>query len=155
MLFFWLSIVVVVLAIVLISRYHRRAEPVEMKLVDPEQPRRALKTRFLPADARERYSQTWAALQSRFRDDPEIALRDTDRLIQDAMRECGYPTGDFGRVSEQVTMQQTDVLDSYRVAHRITVKGETTMLETAEVEQAAAAFRAVFNALAEMDGIEA
>lgn len=146
----------VVLAIALTARVARRpVTKAGIELVDRELPHRLLETRSLLADARERYSQMWAAVQPRFVDDPEIALRETDRLIQNVMRECGYPTGDFGRVSEDVTTKQMDVLDSYRAAHRITVKGETTMLEPQEIERAAVAFRAVFDALVAMDGIEA
>ena len=152
----WLAVgVVVVLGIVVIVRALRRAaaQPTGMKLVDQELPHQPLETRALPAASRDRYSQTWAEVQPRFADDPEVALRETDRLVQNLMRECGYPTGDFGRVSEIVTTEQIDVLENYRAAHRITVKGETTMLEPPEIERAVGAFRAVFDALIAMDGI--
>lgn len=118
-----------------------------MKVVDRELPHRPLRTRPLNEDARARYSEAWAAVQPRFANDPEIALRETDRLVQNVMRDCGYPTGDFGRVSEELSAEQTDVLDNYRSAHRVTVKGETTMLEPAEVERGRQGFRAVFDAL--------
>lgn len=144
----WLAIAVAtVLAIMLIARAVRRSQLPAVKITERELTHRPLQTRPLPPDAREGYAEAWRALKGRFADEPEVALRDTDRLLQGIMRECGYPTGDFGRVSEEVRSEQADVLDHYRAGHRITVKGETTVLATDEIERAVRSFRAVFEGL--------
>lgn len=145
----WLVVAVaVVLAIVLVVRVARRPRlHPAVNVGERESTHRPLQTRLLPPDAREGYAQAWRALQGRFADEPEVALRDTDRLLRDVMQKCGYPTGDFGRVSEEVKVEQAEVLDNYRTGHRITVKGETTVLGTDEIQRAVSSFHAVFERL--------
>jgi hypothetical protein len=140
--------IVVIIAVVFIARALRRPQtPPSLQVVEPEVSNRQLETRPLPAESRDGYLQAWEGVQPQFADDPEIALRETDRILQRVMNECGYPTGDFGRVSEQVTAEQLGVLEHYRAGHRITVKGETTMLEAHEIERARAAFQDAFEYL--------
>ncbi len=145
----WVAVTVAtVLVIMLIARAARRSKlNPAVKVTPRESAQRLLQTRPLPLDAREDFTEAWRGLQGRFSDEPEVALRSTDRLLQDVMRECGYPTGDFGRVSEEVKVEQAEVLDNYRTGHRITVKGETTMLGIDEIQQAVSSFRAVFKML--------
>jgi hypothetical protein len=143
-----LAAIVVVILLVRVRRPPQKAQkPPSLQVVEPEVSHRLLETRPLDAQSRDGYMQAWESVQPRFADDPEIALRETDRILQRVMSECGYPTGDFGRVSEQVTSEQLGVLENYRVGHRITVKGETTMLEAHEIERARAAFRDAFERL--------
>ncbi len=146
----WLAVAVaVVLVVALIARAVRRPQlHPAINVGERESAHRPLQTRLLPPDAAEGYAEAWRALQGRFLDEPEVALRETDRLLRDVMQKCGYPTGDFGRVSEKVKVEQAEVLDNYRTGHRITVKGETTVLETDEIERAVTSFHAVFERLA-------
>lgn len=144
----WFAIPVAIVAIVLIARTARPQRHNAVKVAERKVPPRLLETRPLPPIAQERYAEAWRALQSRFANEPEAALRDTDRLLQGLMQECGYPTGDFGRVTEEVSVEQVEVLDNYRVGHRITVKGETSMLESDEIARAVDSFRAAFERLA-------
>ncbi|GEM_PF-2693422 len=145
----WIGIglAAIVLVILLVRARRPPQTPPSLQVVEPEVSHRLLETRPLDAQSRDGYMQAWESVQPRFADDPEIALRETDRILQRVMSECGYPTGDFGRVSEQVTSEQLGVLENYRVGHRITVKGETTMLEAHEIERARAAFREAFDHL--------
>ncbi|MGH7683322.1 MAG: hypothetical protein ACREMT_03160, partial [Vulcanimicrobiaceae bacterium] len=108
----WFVAVVAILVItILVRRPAQMPDPV--KVVDPEPTQQLLETRALDARVRDRYMKAWDEIQPLFPDDPEIALRETDRLLQNAMRDCGYPTGDFGRVSDEVTAEQLEVLESY------------------------------------------
>jgi hypothetical protein len=147
----WILVVIAVafvIAIVLVGT-RRPKFYAGIKPADPQPSQGVLQTRPLASDSRARYVQAWNALQSRFAEDPEIAIRDADHVLQDAMRECGYPTGDFGRVSEVVTTEQVDLLEHYRAAHRLSVKGETTVLSDEEVQHAMTALRAVYDILFE------
>lgn len=141
----WIVVVVVIVVVMLVAR--PPAQPTPIKLIEREEPQQLLETHALEAEVRDRYLAAWDAIQPLFPDDPEIALREVDRLLQNAMRDCGYPTGDFGRVSDEITAEQLEVLESYRVGHRVTVKGETTMLEEVEIARARAGFQDVFDRL--------
>jgi hypothetical protein len=145
----WLAVAIVVVCIfaIVLKRARRPTFFAGIKPVDPEAPAGSLETCPLAADSRTRYVQAWDALQTRFAEDPEIAIREADNLLQSAMRECGYPTGDFGRITDEVTPEQLDVLEYYRVAHRLSAKGETTVLSDEEIDRAMTALRAVHDIL--------
>jgi hypothetical protein len=146
----WLGLwAVLVAAIVIVLLVVRRPppEPTPVKLDEGELPQPLLETRSLEAEMRDRYLQAWDAIQPVFVHDPEVALRETDKLLQNVMRDCGYPTGDFGRLRDDVTEEQLRIVESYRAGHRITVKGETTMLEEGEIARARAGFQDVFERL--------
>src|SRR5512132_81596 len=49
----------------------------------------------LPRADRDRYQENWLAVQSRFVDEPERALAAANQLVQQVMRQCGYPVADF------------------------------------------------------------
>lgn len=142
----WIAVVVTIVAVMLVVR-RPPAVPTPVKLIEREEPQQLLETHPLRDEVRDRYVRAWDAIEPLFADDPEIALRETDRLLQNAMRDCGYPTGDFGRVNDEVTAEQLEVLESYRAGHRVTVKGETTMLEESEIARARAGFQDVFDRL--------
>ena len=101
----------------------------------------------LSPESKDRYRGEWTALISASTFEPEVTIRDADRLLQNIMRERGYPTGDFGRALEDLTTEQADLLNAYRVAHRISVKAETDMISEAELQRALAALHAVFEGL--------
>ena len=73
--------------------------------------------RPLSPDARERYAQEWEATQARFVDDPEAAIRDADDLIQQVMRERGYPVEDFDQRAADLSVDHPDVVEHYREGH--------------------------------------
>jgi hypothetical protein len=141
----WLSgiatIVVLAVVVLVIRRARLRAEAEQARRPPP------LQVRPLSASSRDRYTQAWESLQPRFEPEPEVTIREADRLIQNVMGEWGYPSGDFGRVPAELSDAQLDVLEQYRVAHRIAVKSETTMLADEEVQRAVSAFRALFEIL--------
>jgi hypothetical protein len=146
---FWIALVIGIACVVAVfeSRVRRPRSHTRIRLVEAERAHRPLETRPLPAGARQRYVEAWQSLQGRFKDEPEIAVREADRLVQAVMRECGYPTGDFGRVAEELSAEQREVIDDYRVAHRISVKSETSSLSDDEVGRAVAALGALFEKL--------
>ena len=105
--------------------------------------------RPLPPDARERYAQEWEATQARFVDDPEASIRDADDLIQQVMRERGYPVEDFDQRAADLSVDHPDVVENYREGHdlaRRTVRGEG---DTESLRQALVHYRALFAELVE------
>jgi len=143
----WLAIAIVLLSAIAVitgvrARLRREAALAEQLEIAPV--RRVLEIRPLPEGARDRYLETWTALQSQFDLEPEMTIRQSDRLVQEMMRERGYPTGDFGRVSEELSAEEAEIINNYRLAHRISVKAETDLVPLEQAQQAATALRAVF-----------
>jgi hypothetical protein len=103
--------------------------------------------RPLSPDARERYAQEWEATQARFVDAPESAIRDADDLIQQVMRERGYPVEDFDQRAADLSVDHPDVVENYRRGHELarrTVRGEG---DTESLRQALVHYRALFEEL--------
>jgi hypothetical protein len=53
--------------------------------------RRGTRLRPLPEGARERYAASWRAIEARFVDSPEDAVREADQLVASLARERGAP----------------------------------------------------------------
>ncbi len=105
-------------------------------------------TPLTPA-ARERYGRRWETVQSRFVDDPDGAIGEADQLIQQVMRERGYPVDDFDRRAEEISVDYPDVVEEYRQGHAIaerTAEGET---DTEDLRQAFVHYRALFERMLE------
>src|SRR5512132_3661802 len=54
-----------------------------------------LALRPLPPDLRHRYAEAWTRQQARFVDEPKAAVSEADHLVEEVMRERGYPGGAF------------------------------------------------------------
>ena len=57
--------------------------------------------RPLTAAERDRFQQSWRAVQAKFVDDPIRALAEADQLLGEAMSACGYPVGDFEQRAQE------------------------------------------------------
>ena len=62
----------------------------ESELSEREKRRQELDIRPLEQSARDRYASEWQNTQAKFVDDPEAAVGDADRLIQQVMRDRGH-----------------------------------------------------------------
>lgn len=105
--------------------------------------------RPLPPESRERYAQEWEVTQARFVDDPEAAIRDADDLIQQVMRERGYPVEDFDQRAADLSVDHPEMVENYRHGHDLaqrTVRGEG---DTESLRQALVHYRALFAELVE------
>jgi hypothetical protein len=49
----------------------------------------------LPAGAKDRYTEEWRTVQTRFVDEPRTAVVDADHLVVAVMRDRGYPMENF------------------------------------------------------------
>ena len=103
----------------------------------------------LSQSARDRYASRWKDTQARFVDDPEEAVGEADALIQQVMRERGYPVEDFDQRTADVSVDHPDVVNNYRAAHGISVANERGNATTDDLRQAMVHYRALFVELLE------
>lgn len=97
--------------------------------------------------ARERYTTSWAQVQSRFVDAPSLALHEGDSLVSQLMAERGYPAADFDEKARMLSVENAQVLDRYRAAHEVELASRTERADTEEVRHALIDLRAVFEQL--------
>jgi len=101
----------------------------------------------LPAGARDRYAEEWRTVQTRFVDQPREALREADDLVENVMRDRGYPMSDFEQRVADISPDHPQVVDNYRAAHGITVRSESGEVTTEDLRQAMVHYRTLFNDL--------
>lgn len=97
--------------------------------------------------ARERYTTSWAQVQSRFVDAPSLALHEGDTLVTQLMAERGYPADDFDTKARMLSVENAQVLDRYRAAHEVELASRDQRAGTEEVRHALIDLRAVFEQL--------
>lgn len=106
----------------------------------------------LPRAERERYRETWRTVQGQFVDQPETAVMDADRLVQEVMGRCGYPLRDFDQAAEDLSVDHPHVVENYRSAYRIAERSRRGAADTEELRQAVVYYRALFEDLLEEEG---
>src|SRR5215210_5987672 len=91
----------------------------ERELHERQERREELEIRPLAPGARDRYSRSWEHLQARFVDDPARSVSEADELIQEVMRERGYPVDDFEQRAADLSVNHPELVENYRAAHGI------------------------------------
>lgn len=126
----------------------------ESDLVERQKRREQLEIRPLEPAARERYADRWHGAQERFVDDPAEAVREADRLIQEVMRERGYPVEDFEQRAADVSVDHPEVVSNYRAAHGISTANERGKASTEDLRTAMVHYRSLFAELLEAQPAE-
>src|ERR1700733_7790268 len=121
------------LAEVDVARREKRALPLDIHPLTP--------------GARARYSEAWRAAQVRFVDDPQGAVAEANRLLNDAMRDRGYPA-DPNLTLDDLSVEHARVVNDYRMANAIAGKSDT---KTEERRQLIISVRKLFAELIEKD----
>jgi hypothetical protein len=119
----------------------------ERELRERRERRQALDIRELSPAARDRHLESWRILQARFVDDPGSSVREADRLVQDVMRERGYPIDHFEQRAADVSVDHPHVVEHYRAAHRIWAANERGEATTEDLRQSVVHYRALFDEL--------
>src|ERR671937_2616575 len=127
----------------------------ESDLAERQKRREELEIKPLDPGARERYRSEWQRAQERFVDDPPGAVGDADRLIQDVMRERGYPVHDFEQRAADLSVDHPEVVSNYRAAHGISVANERGKASTEDLRTAMVHYRSLFAELLEVEPAEA
>ena len=99
-----------------------------------------------PAEAA-RFNVSWTALQGRFVDDPRGVVVQADQLVRELMLRRGYPMGDFEHRAADISVDHPTVVQNYRAAQAIAVRGEAS---TEELRKAVVHYRALFDELLEV-----
>lgn len=116
----------------------------EASLRDRAKRRDELEIRELSSEARLQFAAQWRDVQSGFVDDPRRAVDDADRLVQQVMRERGYPVDEFDERLEMVTVDHPELAENYRVAHSIQRRGGTDGAPVDDLREAFRRYRALF-----------
>jgi hypothetical protein len=127
----------------------------ERELRDRRQRREELDIRELAPAARERYAAEWERVQAAFVDDPGAAVGSADRLVQEVMRDRGYPMEDFDQRAADVSVDHPHVVDHYRSAHAIWASNERGDATTEDLRRALVHYRALFDELLGAGGSDA
>jgi len=127
----------------------RSQERAEKELTQREKRIRKYTIVALPESEKVRYRETWAAVQARFVDHPESALREAHELVREVMRACGYPLTDFEQSAADLSVDHPHVVQNYRAANRIAERSEKASVSTEDLRQALVHYRALFEDLLE------
>jgi len=130
------------------SKNRREAES---QLTDREKRHDELDIRPLSAAAGARYEQQWSTIQAQFVDNPQAAVAGADSLIQDVMRDRGYPVDDFDQRAEVVSVDHPQVVENYRRGHTLAESSADGNGSTEDLRQAMRHYRALFAELLETD----
>jgi hypothetical protein len=116
----------------------------ERDLQERTQERKQLEIRPLDPGARNTYAQRWRASQARFVDSPGQAVGDADVLVEEVMRERGYPVGDFEEQARVVSVDHADVVSEYHAAHDISLRSQRGEASTEQLREAMVHYRTLF-----------
>lgn len=101
----------------------------------------------LPAGARDRYVEEWRTVQTHFVDEPKAAVVEADHLVENVMRDRGYPIADFEQRAADISPDHPGVVQNYRAAHGIASRSERGEASTEDLRQAMVHYRALFTDL--------
>ncbi len=118
----------------------------ERHLADVAERHDRLELRPLSAQSLAAYADRWSGVQQAFVDDPYGAVDTADALVQDAMRERGYPVDDFEQRADIVSVDHPDVVQHYRSAHAVH-HGDLRSVSTEDLREALVHYRALFTEL--------
>jgi hypothetical protein len=113
----------------------------------------ALDIRPLSVTERERYLADWAAVQSKFVDEPGQAIVDADHLIMEVMQLRAYPVSDFEQRAADLSVNYPALVSNYRAARVIALRNEQKQADTEELRQAMIYYRSLFEELLAIEAV--
>jgi hypothetical protein len=128
---------------------------VESELAAREKRRKRLDIRPLEPEARDEFARRWRDTQARFVDEPGPAVAEADGLVQEVMRERGYPVDEFSQREADLSVDHPTVLEHYRAAHGISLARSQGQATTEDLRQAMVHYRTLFEELLEAGPEEA
>jgi hypothetical protein len=131
-------------------RDHGSERRAEAQLADREKRVEMLKIRDLDPTERERFSDQWHSLQSRFVDDPKGTVTEADELVSSLMQTRGYPVADFDQRAADISVDHPRVVANYRSAHEIALRLGNGEASTEDLRTAMIHYRSLFDELVQV-----
>jgi FtsZ-interacting cell division protein ZipA len=125
----------------------------ERELLERQKRHDELDLKPLSPESHDRYVRRWESTQTRFVDDPKGAVAEADTLVQEVMQERGYPTNDFERRVDDISVDHPELVEKYRTAHGIAQASERNEASTEDLRHSVRHYRALFSELLEV-GVE-
>jgi type II secretory pathway pseudopilin PulG len=127
----------------------------ERALRDREKRHEQLELRPLAPEQRQRYVEEWQVTQGRLVDDPSGGVAEADRLVQQVMKDRGYPVDDFEQRVADISVEHPDLVERYRAAHGVAQASERGQASTEDLRHSIRHYRALFVELLDVgDGNE-
>lgn len=126
---------------------HSDRKEAERSLKGREERHEGLDIRPLAAEQQEHFASEWRNLQGRFVDAPQEAVRESDHLVREVMRQRGYPVDDFNQRADDISVSHPNVVENYRSAGAIAERNERGEASTEDLRQATVHYRALFEEL--------
>jgi hypothetical protein len=104
---------------------------------------------------RERYLIDWAAIQSKFVDEPEKAIEGADRIIIEVMKIHAYPVLDIEQQAADGSVDYPALVTNYRAARVIAIKNKDHKADNEELRQAIIYYRSLFEELLDLQPVVA
>ena len=102
----------------------------------------------LPREQRDRFAEAWRAGQARFVDEPQQAVIEAHRLVDELMKACGYPvSAEFESNAADLSVRHASVVEHYRIACDIASRQERGQANTEDLRTAMVHYRALFEEL--------
>lgn len=121
-----------------------RKRDAERELRQRAQRRDELDVRPLEPARRDSYAAQWRQTQEDFVDQPSHAVSTASELVEQVMRERGYPTEDFDQMARDVSVDHAQVVSEYRAAHELSTLNQRGRATTEQLRQAMVHYRALF-----------
>jgi hypothetical protein len=109
--------------------------------------------RPLTAADRDRFQQSWRAIQAMFVDDPARAFMEADRLLGTVMLTRGYPPTDFENRAAEISVDHAAVVEHYRAGHEIALRHAQCLASTEDLRKGMVHYRALFDELMEEEPV--
>lgn len=124
-----------------------RKREAEAELEERAKRRERLDIVPLEPEAQARHEAAWSDLQARFVDEPSKAVSGADALVQEVMKERGYPMESFEQREADISVDHPDVTQDYRAAHAISLANDHGKASTEDLRQAMVHYRSLFGKL--------
>ena len=108
---------------------------------------KGLAIRPLTREGSSRYAKLWNDQQTRFVDEPKAAVVEADHLVEEVMKERGYPVGEFDQRAADISVDHPRLVENYRAAHEITLREQRGQATTEDLRAAMIYYRDLFKEL--------
>jgi hypothetical protein len=132
---------------------HGSEREAEAKLADRQRRVEKLSIHDLDRTERERFSNQWESVQSRFVDSPKGAVAEADDLVASLMKTRGYPVSDFDQRAADISVDHPRVVENYRSAHEIALRVGKNGASTEDLRTAMIHYRSLFEELVQVPTI--